>query len=290
VACGGYYSGWAGCQVWKASADGQPYDKIVSVIDETTMGYTVDALADANNTTVTDDTTVIVKPFNGKTLSSVADFTSSANIAAIGDHGRWEIIRWKTATDNSDGTYTLSGLLRGYRGTEHNTGSHAALDKFVLLSGSSLVRIQGDDADIDVERYYKAQTIGDDLSDSIARSFTNTAVGLHPLAPANIQGTRAGGDLTITWTRRSRTGWYWLNGVACPLDQDNENYDIDIINTASPGVVLRTITATSETATYTAAMQATDFGSPQPSSVAVRIYQISDNATIDRGILGEAIL
>lgn len=45
--------------------------------------------------------------------------------------------------------------------------------------------------------------------------------------------------------------------------------------------VVRTITATSETAAYSAANQTTDFGSPQ-ASLSVKIYQLS--AVIGRGI------
>jgi hypothetical protein len=48
------------------------------------------------------------------------------------------------------------------------------------------------------------------------------------------------------------------------------------------------LTATSQTVTYTAAQQASDFGSPIPDSVIVRIYQRS--ALVGRGYVTEATL
>jgi hypothetical protein len=55
------------------------------------------------------------------------------------------------------------------------------------------------------------------------------------------------------------------------LAEASERYEIDIVNGAA---VVRTLTATLTTATYTAALQTADFGSPQQ-AISVRIYQVS---------------
>jgi len=54
----------------------------------------------------------------------------------------------------------------------------------------------------------------------------------------------------------------------------SERYEADILDGAD---VVRTLPATSPTATYTAADQTADFGSPQP-AVSVRVYQLSTTA------------
>jgi hypothetical protein len=64
------------------------------------------------------------------------------------------------------------------------------------------------------------------------------------------------------------------------------NYEIDIRN-AGDTATLRTSTVTAPTATYTAAEQTTDFGSPQ-GSIRVRVFQISE--TVGRGIMRSATL
>ena len=59
-----------------------------------------------------------------------------------------------------------------------------------------------------------------------------------------------------------------------PLGEDSERYEIDILDGSD---VVRTLSATSPTATYTAAQQTADFGSPQP-SISLRINQLSTTA------------
>ena len=65
------------------------------------------------------------------------------------------------------------------------------------------------------------------------------------------------------------------------LGEDTERYEIDILD------VVRTLSATSPAATYTAAQQTADFGSPQP-SISLRIHQLS--TTAGRGTPRSAVL
>jgi hypothetical protein len=56
-----------------------------------------------------------------------------------------------------------------------------------------------------------------------------------------------------------------------PLGEETERYEVDILDGAT---VKRTLAATTPAATYTAAQQTADFGSPQ-SAIDVRVYQLS---------------
>ena len=84
--------------------------------------------------------------------------------------------------------------------------------------------------------------------------------------------------------RRTRIGGDSWDSVEVPLGEDEERYEIDILDGSN---VMRTLTATTPTATYTAAQQTADFGSPQP-TVSLRISQLS--ATRGRGTPREAVL
>jgi hypothetical protein len=102
----------------------------------------------------------------------------------------------------------------------------------------------------------------------------------------HIKATRnGGGDLTITWVRRTRYSGEWRDLVDVPLNEANEAYEVDVLDGA--GQVVRTLSSTSPSITYTAADQTTDFGAP-PSGLAVAVYQIS--AAIGRGFAGRAIV
>ncbi len=104
-------------------------------------------------------------------------------------------------------------------------------------------------------------------------SFTNTCEALKPYSPVMVAASRnGGGDIALTWVRRSRIPSAWSDGVDVPLGETAERYDVEII---SGGTVVRTITGlTTAAATYLAAEQVTDFGGTQ-ASLTVRIYQVS---------------
>ena len=127
-----------------------------------------------------------------------------------------------------------------------------------------------------------SRDIGSPTYVEVAHAFTGR--GLKPLSPVHVRGTRSAGDLALTWMRRTRIGGDSWDGVEVPLGEDEERYEIDILDGAT---VKRTLTATSPTATYTAAQQTADFGSPQP-SIALRIYQLS--TTRGRGTPRAAVL
>lgn len=67
-----------------------------------------------------------------------------------------------------------------------------------------------------------------------------------------------------------------------PLGEESERYEVEILDGST---VVRTIATTSPTASYSAAEQTTDFGSPQ-SSMSVKVYQLS--AVVGRGYAASA--
>ena len=83
------------------------------------------------------------------------------------------------------------------------------------------------------------------------------------------------GDITIRWTRRSRSlsadSW---GAVEAPLAEEVEAYDIEILDAATVKRVLSTATTS---AIYTAADQTTDWGAPlgPGDTLDIRIFQLS---------------
>jgi len=50
---------------------------------------------------------------------------------------------------------------------------------------------------------------------------------LRPLTPVNLSSMRqAGGDVLLRWTRRSRGGLAWIDGVDAPLGEAREQYRV----------------------------------------------------------------
>jgi hypothetical protein len=279
---------WGGATLFRSPDGGTTYDAVATHLEQAVIGSLVTALPTGPSTIVDEGNELVVSLADGVELESITDagLLAGLNAAAIGSHGRWEIVQFRTAVQGSPDNWTLTGLLRGRRGTEFAIGSSIAADRFVLLD-SAVQRITQATAAIGSTRLHKAVLSGTLIEDTDTETLTSAGVALRPFSVVNVEGDRSGGDLVITWIRRSRLGQELPSGTDLPLNEDTESYDIDIIDTDTI-TVLRTLTATSQTVTYTAAQQASDFGSPIPDSVIVRIYQRS--ALVGRGYVTEATL
>lgn len=205
------------------------------------------------------------------------DVLNGANLLLVGD----ELIQYRRATYQGGGVYRLSRLLRGRRGTEWACTTHAIGDRVVVLNQNeaTVSRYTGMlSGEVGDEYDYKLVPMGIDPNFVQPVAFTCTAAALKPYAPVQVAGSRDGSNnLTLTWIRRTRTGGDWVDSVDADLGETSEAYDVDIYKN---GAVVRTISVTAQTASYSAANQVTDFGSAQ-ASVTVKVYQVS--STVDRG-------
>ena len=268
---------WQGCALYRSDDGGANYTQMGDTESSAILGNALTALG-SGKTHVQDDVNTLEVSLLGENVSlSSAEklaLLNGANVMLVGE----EIIQFAHAEEHAEGRYTLSGLLRGRLGTEHKVGSHVAGEQVVMLD-TAINSYSMSDSLIGLSRAYKAVTIGDTLGDTAAGSFTYSGLSYKPFAPVHLSGERDGANnLTINWIRRTRLGGQWRDGADVPLSEESEAYEVDILDGET---VVRTISATSQTASYTAAQQTTDFGSTQ-SSVSIIVYQIS--AKIGRGI------
>lgn len=266
----------------RSTDDGASYTVVGSVSEEATAGELLAALPEGP-TTILDGANEILVELTGGELESrdEEDVLGGANAAAIGTHGRWEIVQWLNAENVAGNIWRLTGLLRGRRGTEHNIGTSEAGDTFVFISDGSLARLPLDVDAIGAPLLYKAAPVGSPVG-TTATEFTANGEKLKPFSPAHVTGTRNDdGDLTIEWIRRDRLA----TDTDEVMSETVEDYELDILD--DDGEVRRTISVSDSEASYSAEMQTDDFGELQD-SIPVRIYQIS--ATVGRGYPAEATL
>jgi len=212
------------------------------------------------------------------TLTSVTgtELFAGANALAVESApGTWEVIQFGNAELVSTGRYRLTRLLRGQRGTGDAIGDPASTGSRVVILGSGIQSLSIAEADLGLPWNWRIGPASAAPSDAImqAQSFTPNGRGLMPFAPAQLRMRReVGGDLSLRWLRCDRSlsvdSWV-LTDV--PLSESSEAYDLEILNGA---VVVRTAAGLGSPAfTYTAAMQAADFGGAV-SSLSIRLYQI----------------
>jgi hypothetical protein len=243
-------------------------------VTETVLGGFTEGFIDELNLV-----TVSIGPDTLASTTRDRVLTTTDNLCAIGAAGRWEILQFIRVASLGAGRYTLSGLRRGRYGTQDSRANHTAADTFVLLTQAGMLRPLFDVSALSHNYRFRPVGLGLPLDSADSVVAQNTGVGLMPLAPYNLRGSRAANDLTLTWSRRSRLSNNWLLGLV-PLGETSEAYSIDVYASNAYATVKRTLTAATATVTYTSAQQIADFGSNQ-AVVYVRIYQLS--SVIGRG-------
>lgn len=275
---------WQGARIHRSADGGTTYSQIATLPVQAVIGTVVSAPETGDPYTWDDEGELIVELEHGELESRTdAAVLAGANAAAIGAHGRWQIVQFARANQIGPNTYRLTRLLHGRRGTEHFIGEHDSTDRFVLVSGPGIYRLPVQTSEIGAERTYRAVTAGAPFDSGEDIVFASTGQALKPFAPVYVEGDRdTNGDLTITWIRRDRLGQSLRDGVPLRNSEASTVYEVDVLD---GDTIVRTISVSTEEAVYTAAEQTSDFGSPQ-SSVTVRVYQIS--ATVGRGTAAEA--
>lgn len=288
VATQGTGTPYQGAAVFQ-SPDDVTYTRRVTVLESAIMGNCITTLGDWTGPRVFDEiNTVTVDVGDGVLNSSTRDAVLASyavNAILIGD----EMIQFVTATMLDTGVYQLSRLLRGCRGTEwamtgHTPpGSPELGERAIVLSQDGIRRIILNNSELGVTKYYKAVTLGRALSSATGEPFIATAVGLKPFSIDDLRAARdTSNNITFTWQRRTRLSCRTVGtlGISIPLGEDVEAYEIDIYSSSSYTTVVRTITASTTTAAYSAAEQTAD-GLTPGNPVYTRGYQMS--SAVGRG-------
>jgi hypothetical protein len=280
---------WNGTVIQRSIDEGASFSTIATIVNEATVGRLAEALPAGISSTWDYANEIVVELLAGTLESRTEDAViQGANALAIGVDGRWEIVQFLNATQTSETLWTLSGLLRGRRATEHNIGTAEAGDTVVLISGAGIVRLPLQSSEIDAERVYRAVTLGTLASTGMLQTFVGSGEALEPFSPVHIHGARAAnGDLTITWARRGRIGQELRDGADMALSEETESYEVDILDPGSPGGARRTLASSTTSVAYTAAQQIAD-GFSLGQLIPVEVYQLS--ATVGRGTQGSATI
>lgn len=132
VACPLPGSDWNGAAAY-TSVDGTNWTARGVITTPTPIGTATTALAAGNPATWDWANTVTVQMDYGEPETHTPEqIDQGAGVGLLGS----EILAWREAVANEDGTFTLRGLLRGMRNTEAAMAGHAIGDRFVILQGA----------------------------------------------------------------------------------------------------------------------------------------------------------
>jgi hypothetical protein len=147
---------------------------------------------------------------------------AGTNLAVLGS----ELFQFGEALPLGGGSFRLSQLLRGRGGTEWACGGHVAGEIFCMLDPGAvrLVTLPNSCIGAKVEASINS---GPDVS------IVFSGESLRPPSPINlVAATDSVGGLRLSWTRRSRQGFAWVDEIDAPLGETSEQYRIILTGTA----------------------------------------------------------
>lgn len=199
---------------------------------------------------------------------------AGANTFAVEGAGGWEIIQARDIALVAPGVYEFRTLLRGQLGTEAAMGSPTPAGARIVKVDKRLVRLAAGAHENGAPIVWAAAAEPLAPTDPSATAFVATwaRVWSRPFSPVHVRGRRlAGGDVSLTWARRTRVGGDDWGAADVALAEAAEAYRVQIM---SGSTVIRTIETSSAAAIYAAANQTADFGA-LPASLLVRVAQLS---------------
>ncbi|WP_439560503.1 baseplate multidomain protein megatron [Roseinatronobacter sp.] len=201
------------------------------------------------------------------------DVLAGANVMAIGAGGDWELFQFSEAELVAPDTYDLRLRLRGQQGTDGVMPQVWQAGAVVVMLDDRLAQLGLPLDALGLERSYRIGPASRPLSDASHRDQTAVfaGVGLRPYRPVHLRAqVQAGGDVAITWVRRTRRGGDGWGAADVALSEVAERYALRVVQ---GGQVLREQLVDSPAWSYALAAQQADGAG---TSFGVEVAQLSD--------------
>lgn len=187
------------------------------------IGTSLDQLGGAQTSALRDDmnrvTVTMVDPTCVLLSCDDEALAAGANLALLGE----EYFQFAEARPEAPGTWVLSGLLRGRMGSEEAIADHAAGEPFVLIDPRRMVAVRLPLSAANSTVDYRLMS-GLKTSSRLVNAFN-----LRPPSPVGLSARVDGnGALTVSWVRRSRSGWAWIDEVDAPIGEGREAYRVEL--------------------------------------------------------------
>jgi len=186
--------------------------------------------------------------------------TAGENLAVLGG----ELIQFGSALPLGSGRFQLSRLLRGRGGTEWACASHTIDEQFCMTKAGTLQQVV-------LPSWAVGAPVAASTEDGSAATITFLGENIRPPAPVNLAAVRLNnGDLVLSWTRRSRQGFAWVDGIDAPLGEGNEQYRVTLSGVS--GAIELLVAETYST------IAAADIGALGAGELTIEVRQLGDVA------------
>lgn len=223
---------------------------------------------DAGTAMLFDDATMVVELLADDMMLLPADddaLMRGANLCLVGG----ELMQFGNVTEIGPRSFRLGRLLRGRRGTEWAMAGHGAGEPFLLIEEKRLAAVPAGAVRTGQALEMVAIGIGDAEPAEATRMIAGEA--LVPPSPVHLHaGLDGTGSWLVRWTRRSRSGWSWSDGIDAPLGEEIERYSVRLF---AGSALLRSAEVTAPLWVYSATAAAADLAAGHR-NVRVEVRQI----------------
>lgn len=212
-----------------ASDDGYVLNTVLET--PTQMGRTLNAVNPSCIGRWENNQSIEVKVSHGALQSrSELDVLNGANVAVIGDGSSagWEVFQYRDAELLGDGTYRLSGLLRGQVGSDAEMVAPWPVGSEVVFLRETPTQLQLNDSDRGLERYVRVGPANKPVSDPSYQTKIESfdLLALRPLSPVHVSVEADPVGLILRWIRRTRIDGDSWQGLDVPLGEATEQYEV----------------------------------------------------------------
>ena len=204
VAGVGQTPAWYGAEVQESVAGGD-FEAVAQIPQGGTMGYLLEAVADASEHYPDTTNTLLVQLYSGEfeSVSQEQLLRENNGLALVRSDGTAEIVQFRDAEDLGAGVWRLSYLIRGRLNS--GTDSHAVNAKVVLLNGVQLVPTDATMIGVDIT--HRAVSYGESPEEAAEVVHTFDPVLIQTEFPVDLlELSLDGTNLTAIWSPRERFG------------------------------------------------------------------------------------
>ncbi len=225
-----------------------------------TVGLTETVLPAATSGCIDRGPALQVRLVSGALSSATREaLLAGANRALIGDGSgeNWEVFQFEEAELVGPDTWHLSRRLRGQSGTDGIMPDAWPVGSVFVLFNEIPRQLFLPASLRDVSRHYRYGPAGKALDHPSYTHVERTirGAGLRPYRPCHVRALISGGDMDLSWIRRTRVDGDSWSAFEVPLGEESELYLVRILE---GGVVLREATTSAPSFRYSAANQVAD--------------------------------